>query len=87
MKKIKCLRKKIDCVDKNILEFLSKRFYFTDKIGKIKKLEKIKIENKKREKEILIKYQKISKKLNLSKKLTTNILKLILQESKKRQKQ
>ncbi|MFA7245201.1 MAG: chorismate mutase [Candidatus Magasanikbacteria bacterium] len=85
MKKIKCLRKKIDCVDKRILKLLAKRFVLTDKIGAIKKLEKIEIEDKSREVEILEKFEKLSQKFNLDKNFTTNLLQLILQESKKRQ--
>lgn len=86
MKKIKCLRKKIDCVDKRILKLLAKRFVLTDKIGVIKKLEKIGIEDKIREAEILEKFEKLSQKFNLDKNFTTNLLQLILQESKRRQK-
>ncbi|MDD2656629.1 MAG: chorismate mutase [Patescibacteria group bacterium] len=86
MKKIKCLRKKIDCVDKRILKLLAKRFVLTDKIGGIKKLAKIEIEDKSREVEILEKFKKLSQKFNLDKNFTTNLLQLILQESKKRQK-
>ncbi|MFA7314400.1 MAG: chorismate mutase [Candidatus Magasanikbacteria bacterium] len=86
MKKIKCLRKKIDCVDKNILELLSRRFALTDKIGKIKKLENMTVEDKNREVEILKKYNELSEKLNLDKKFVYNFLQLILQESKIRQK-
>jgi chorismate mutase len=75
-----------DSVDEKILKLLEKRFLFTDEIGKIKKQEKIKVVDKNRETEILFKYKKISEKLKLNKKFTENILKLILQESKKRQK-
>jgi len=83
MKKIKCLRKKIDCVDKNILKLLAKRFVLTDKIGVIKKLENINIEDKSREIEILKKFEKNAEKLNLDKNFIINLLQLILQESKK----
>ena len=86
MKKIKCLRKKIDCVDKKILKLLSKRFVLTDKIGKIKKLEQIEIEDKNRETELVDKFASFSEKSNLDKKFTLDLLQLILQESKKRQK-
>jgi len=86
MKKIKCLRKKIDCVDKKILKLLSKRFVLTDKIGKIKKLEQIEIEDKNRETEPVDKFVSFSEKSNLDKKFTLDLLQLILQESKKRQK-
>ncbi|PIZ95850.1 MAG: hypothetical protein COX80_03175 [Candidatus Magasanikbacteria bacterium CG_4_10_14_0_2_um_filter_33_14] len=86
MKKIKCLRKKIDCVDKKILKLLSKRFVLTDKIGKIKKLEQIEIEDKNRETELVDKFVSFSEKSNLDKKFTLDLLQLILQESKKRQK-
>ena len=86
MKKIKCLRKKIDCVHKKILKLLSKRFVLTDKIGKIKKLEQIEIEDKNRETELVDKFVSFSEKSNLDKKFTLDLLQLILQESKKRQK-
>ncbi|EKE07094.1 MAG: Chorismate mutase [uncultured bacterium] len=86
MKKIIYLRKKIDCVDKSILKLLAKRFVLTDKIGVIKKLENIVVEDKNREIEILEKFEKLSQKFNLDKNFTNNLLQLIFQESKKRQK-
>ena len=86
MKKINSLRKKIDVVDEKILKLLEKRFLLTDEIGKLKRIGKIKVANKKREQELLNKYKKIAEGSNLSKRFVSNFLKLILQESKKRQK-
>jgi chorismate mutase len=46
-------RKKIDEIDKNIINLLSKRLYIVNKIGKIKHQLDIPIDDSAREKEIL----------------------------------
>mgnify|MGYP001114702761 CR=1 FL=1 len=62
MTDIEKLRKKIDKLDQKIVNNLTKRFELIEKIGKIKKKLKIKITDKKREKEIIQKLLRTSKK-------------------------
>jgi len=51
--KIASLRSKIDQVDKNILKLLKQRMAIVIKIGKLKRLNKIAVVDKKREKDVL----------------------------------
>ncbi|MGC8867061.1 MAG: chorismate mutase [Elusimicrobiales bacterium] len=74
---IKKLRKEIDIIDKKIIMLLDERFEIVKRIGVIKKRLKLPITDKKREKEILTKVNKIS--FNYSKQITklyTHIIKL-----------
>lgn len=52
-KDLRILRNKIDEIDKQIISLLDERMSVCREIGKIKKLNKIKITDKKREMEIL----------------------------------
>ncbi len=79
MKEIIKLRKKVDKIDLKLLKTLSKRNSLASKIKKIKKENKIKLEDKTREK-IILKNLK-SKKL-ISNKTLENIYKEIFKQSK-----
>ena len=57
IKDLEKLRKKVDKTDKKIQKYLKKREKFIQIIGQIKKKNKIKIEDKTREKEILEKIE------------------------------
>jgi shikimate dehydrogenase len=52
------LRKDIDLIDNNIVILIGKRFSIADKIGKIKKNHHLKIEDRKRENQVLTKVKK-----------------------------
>lgn len=83
---IKKLRKKIDKVDKKLLEILAERFKLTGQLGIYKKKHHLPIEDKKREKEIFKKRKILAKKLNLDSLLIEKIFKLIIKNVKKNHK-
>lgn len=56
-KTLSSLRAKIDKIDKKLQKHLLKREKIVRKIGEIKKIQSVKIENKTREKEILSKIE------------------------------
>jgi chorismate mutase len=74
-------RKQIDEIDKKLLELLAKRFKINQKIGFYKKANKLKIKDKKREREILKRVALLAKKLNLNQNLIKKIFKEIIKES------
>jgi len=74
------LRKKIDKIDKTIIENLIKRFDVVKKIGKEKKKLKIGITDTEREKEIFENISRISKRY---KNEINKIYRTIVKESKK----
>lgn len=76
MNKIEKNRKKIDDIDLKISKLLKKRAKLTIKIGKIKKSNSLPLKDKKREEEILKKFETDYEK---------EIFKKILKESKKYQ--
>ena len=76
------LRKKIDEIDEELATLLIKRFEIVREIAKIKVESNMKIEDKKREEEILEKIYKQTGKNEIIKK----IFKVILKESKEAQK-
>jgi chorismate mutase len=79
MKEIIKLRKKVDKIDLKLLKILSKRNNLTSKIKKRKKENKIKLEDKTREKTIL---KNLNSKQLISKKTLENIYKEIFKQSK-----
>ena len=66
-RKLKLHRKKIDLIDKRLIKLLSKRISIVKKIGKIKKMEKIPIQNEQRENEIIKTIDNYIKKPAISK--------------------
>lgn len=76
------IRKEIDLIDKELLDLFKRRFILAHEIGLIKKKNKLKIEDSKREKEILSNNIKegILKKLNQD--FIKKIFLLIFEESK-----
>lgn len=83
--KLDKLRKEIDLLDIKIAGLIGKRFSIADKIGKVKKKNKMKIENKGREKIVLTKVKKIIKG-NKQKKAMSNIYKEIIRQTKQLEK-
>ena len=73
MKDIKKLREQIDLIDKQILLLVKQRMDIVKKIGKIKKQNKLEVKDLKREKEIIAKLYKQGKKLKIQKKLIKTI--------------
>jgi len=83
MNKLKTYRKKINKIDKEIISLLKKRFLISKKIGNIKRKNNIKIQDIKREKELI--KNKINTS-NLNKKFIKDIYNLIFKESRRLQK-
>ena len=85
MKEFKILRNEIDQSDDEIIKLLEKRFNISLKIGEIKKIYNLPIQDVNREKELITKNSnKIKNKEFLNAYL--NILSSIIEESKKIQK-
>jgi len=82
MKKIFKLRKQIDAVDLKILKLIALRRKLAREIGKTKKTYKLPIQDKKRELFIIKSRAKITKKLKLPQKLTSELFKIIMSDSK-----
>ncbi|MBI2101544.1 chorismate mutase [Candidatus Woesearchaeota archaeon] len=76
-------RKRIDAIDKNIAKLLLKRFELVNQIGSYKKRNKVKVDDKKREAQVISNIKKIS---NEHKKFIMSIFKNIINYSKKLQK-
>lgn len=76
-------RKKIDNIDRKIVKLLKSRFETAKKISRFKKASNIKIEDKKRESEVLISIKKYSKS---HQKFLIGAFKKIISYSKKLQK-
>ena len=83
MESLQKLRKKIDSIDRKIVDLLLNRFELAKNIGKYKKSRKIIIEDKKRELRIIENVQKSSGK---NKEIISQIFKKIIDYSKKLQK-
>lgn len=86
MNSLKKYRKEIDKIDRTIIQLLEKRFSIVEKIGEFKRKFKLKIRDKKREKEMLEKRKKLIRKLNLSSDFIEKFFRLIIRESIKRMK-
>jgi len=84
--KLELLRKKINKVDHQLLIIMAKRMKIVNQIKKLKKKERMAIENKQREKQVLIRLKKLAKKLNLSVVFVDKLFKIIIEESKRVQK-
>ncbi|MBA4318954.1 MAG: hypothetical protein C0412_11190 [Flavobacterium sp.] len=80
MSDIKKLRRKIEKIDKKLLEVLAERFKITLLIGEYKKKYKLSAFNKEREKELFKKRKYLVEKLNLDVILVERIFKLIIKK-------
>lgn len=76
--KIDEIREEIDKIDNNIMKLLDMRIEYSQKVGTLKKLNKIEIKDNKREKEI---YEKIKEK-TLNNQLISEIYTSILKTSR-----
>lgn len=86
MNSLKKYRKEIDKIDKAIIQLLEKRFSIAEKIGEFKRKFKLKIRDRKREKEMFEKRKKLIRKLNISSDFIEKLFRLIIKESIKRMK-
>lgn len=86
MGRITNYRKKIDKIDKRIIELLAKRFELSGKIGALKRKSNIKIVDKGREEAVISTILLNAEKCGLNKTVIENIYAIIIQESRKKQK-
>ncbi len=82
---IDALREKINLIDLQMLLLLHARNEFVSKIGKLKKINGYDIYNKEREKFLEDKWLKSAEELNLDKDFIQQLLKLIIDQSRKKQ--
>lgn len=83
MSTLPAYRKKIDEIDKKLLELFSKRITYAKLIGEYKKEKKLPIRDKKRELEIITTLVGAGKIYNISPKLIKKIWKSLFEESYK----
>ena len=76
------LRKQIDEIDEEILTLIAKRMQKAKKIGEIKRAKGLKIKDNEREREVIEKWKRKAKELNLSKEFVEKIVKEIIRESR-----
>jgi len=76
------LRKQIDEIDEEILTLIAKRMQKAKKIGEIKRTKGLKIKDNEREREVIEKWKRKAKELNLSKEFVERIVKEIIRESR-----
>jgi len=79
------LRRKIDTVDHKLLILLKQRMMLSQNIGRIKQDKKLAIKNQRREIEILNNVKRKAVQLGLSDLFIIKIFKLIMSESKNKQ--
>ncbi len=75
-------RKQIDEIDEEILTLIAKRMQKAKKIGEIKRTKGLKIKDNEREREVIEKWKRKAKELNLSKEFVEKIVKEIIRESR-----
>ena len=79
------LRDKVDAIDTEILDLLSKRMEIVEKIAVQKKITNLPIVDKKREEQVKRNWTSKAKSLDLQNKQVQNILEEILEMSKENQ--
>jgi len=85
VKKLSNYRKEFDKIDLQILYLLGKRMKLSKKIGKYKKQNGFSVFDSKREKKVYSNLKKYAKKKNLDEKFVEKLFKLIIMQSKKKQ--
>ena len=86
MNELSEIRDEIDSIDEKILSLLEQRFSLMPNVADCKKQEKIKTLDKKREQEIILEKISIAENKNIDKKFVISLFELIMNESKKIQK-
>lgn len=79
---IKLYRKKIDKINEKLIKLIAKRNEFANKIRKEKIKLGLPLSDTKREKEILEKVNKLSKKFRVDTKVVEKIVKLLIKNAK-----
>jgi len=82
---INFLRNKIDRLDAKILRLIKKRLKLAKQMGKLKDVQGIKVEDKKREEEVYKSLKKNARKLNIDSTFVVKIYEQIIDQSKKAQ--
>ena len=82
MRELADIRKEIEEIDSNLIELLKRRVDLAPKIGEVKHLAKVEIEDPIREDRLLKKYQSIAKQKQINPKFITRIFKEIFTEMK-----
>lgn len=85
-KNLKQLRNKIDQIDEKIIRLISKRFFYTQKVGELKAKENLDGEDLAREKKQFLRYEKLSKKLGIEKELSAKVFSEIIKTVKENHK-
>lgn len=82
---IASLRKKIDTIDKEIIEIISKRLAIVEQIGTIKKQQQLKIKDSTRENKLHNLHETLAKKKHIDPKTIHHIFTLLMKESRRAQ--
>lgn len=82
-KELKKLRKKIDELDKELLNIMRKRFQVTKKIGLYKAKNNLPIQDLEREKILFNQKIKMGREMGLNEELITKIFRIIIKEVKR----
>jgi len=80
---MKKLRTKIDQLDQNLLKLLAKRKKVVLEICKFKREQGLELEDKKREREMLVKRKEVAQDLGLNEGFIEELFQLIIKESKR----
>ena len=86
-KKIQKLRAKLDEITKTLINLIAKRKKLVLKLAELKRKNKLPILDRKREREILKEVEKMAKKRELDPVLLKKIIKLLIEDAKKIQKE
>lgn len=79
------LRKIIDVLDDEIVSLISERQEVVERIGKIKAKQKIAVFDPKREEELKLYHEELSKKYNVSLEFIIQLFEIVLEESRRTQ--
>ena len=82
MKNLQDFRKEIDKIDSDICKLISRRLKITHKVGLYKIKNNLKLEDKKREAEMMEKFTKKATALNIDPNLIQKIFRLIITKTK-----
>lgn len=86
-KKIQKLRAKLDEITKTLINLIAKRKKLVLKLAELKRKNKLPILDRKREREILKEVEKMAEKKKLDPVLLKKIIKLLIEDAKKIQKE
>lgn len=84
---IEKIREKIDSIDKQLIDLISERLNYSEKIAEYKKKNNLEIEQPKREEELLQEKKILGKEKNLTPEFAEKLFRELIEESKKRQRE